>query len=81
VVQEGVMALAQLTGLPIVPASYHLNWKFRPKSWDRFQIPIPFARCEAVVGESVSVPREASDSEREALRKKLEETLRAISKD
>src|SRR5215472_22518 len=27
-VQEGVMSLAQLTGLPIIPASYHTNWKW-----------------------------------------------------
>ena len=27
VVQDGVMSLAQLTGLPIVPVSYHVNWK------------------------------------------------------
>ena len=32
-VQEGVISTAQLTGLPIVPVSYHLNWKVRPKSW------------------------------------------------
>ena len=46
VVQEGVMALAQLTGLPIIPVSYHATWKIRVKSWDRFQIPLPFSRCE-----------------------------------
>ena len=38
------MSLAQMTGLPIVPVTYHLNWKIRLKSWDRFQIPLPFAR-------------------------------------
>ena len=47
-VQEGVISTAQLTGLPIVPASYHLNWKIRLKSWDRFQVPLPFARCEVI---------------------------------
>ena len=35
-VQDGVMALAQLTGLPIVPITYNLGWKIRLKSWDRF---------------------------------------------
>jgi lysophospholipid acyltransferase (LPLAT)-like uncharacterized protein len=42
VVQDGVIALSQLTGRPIVPASYHLSWKWQAKSWDRFQIPLPF---------------------------------------
>jgi len=29
VVQDGVMALAQVTGLPIVPFSFRLSWKIR----------------------------------------------------
>ncbi len=81
VVQEGVISLAQVTGLPIIPASYFLSWKIRPKSWDRFQIPLPFSRCEMVFGRAVRVPREASDAEREALRKQLEQTLKEISRD
>jgi lysophospholipid acyltransferase (LPLAT)-like uncharacterized protein len=81
VVQEGVMALAQITGLPIVPVSYSLGWKVRPKSWDRFQIPLPFSRCEMVLAKPVRVPREASDAEREALRQQLERTLKEISQD
>jgi len=81
VVQPGVMSLAQLTGLPIVPVSYHLGWKIRAKSWDRFQIPLPFARCEMIYEKPIFVPREASDTEREALRKELETKLRAISND
>ncbi|MGA2863916.1 MAG: lysophospholipid acyltransferase family protein [Verrucomicrobiota bacterium] len=81
VVQEGVMSLAQVTGLPIVPVSYHLNWGIRSNSWDRFQIPLPFARCEVFIGKPVRVPREASDAQREALRQDLEQILRSITKD
>ena len=80
-VQEGVMGLAQVTGLPIIPASYHLNWKVQAKSWDRFQIPLPFASCEVAIGRPIRVPREASDAEREALRQQLEHTLKEISRD
>jgi lysophospholipid acyltransferase (LPLAT)-like uncharacterized protein len=81
VVQDGVMSLAQLTGLPIVPVSYHANWKIRLKSWDRFQIPLPFSRCEMIYEKPIFVPREATDAEREKLRLQLETELRAISKD
>ena len=42
IVQEGIISLAQITGLPIIPASCHLNWKFQLRSWDRFQVPVPF---------------------------------------
>ena len=78
---EGVISTAQLTGLPIVPVAYHLNWKICLKTWDRFQIPLPFARCEITTGRMLRVPRAATDVEREELRKQLETELRAITRD
>lgn len=80
-VQEGVIATAQLTGLAIVPVSYQLNWKIQLKSWDRFQIPLPFARCRVTVGQPVRVGRDSSETEREQLRQQLETELRAITRD
>lgn len=80
-VREGVISTAQLTGLVIVPASYHLNWKIQLKSWDRFQIPLPFARCEVTTGRALRVPREAGEAEREVLRAELESELRALTRD
>jgi lysophospholipid acyltransferase (LPLAT)-like uncharacterized protein len=77
VVQEGVMALAQVTGLPIIPYSCQLGWKVRVKSWDRFQIPLPFSRCEMTFGEPIRVPRGASDAERAQLREQLLDVLLA----
>jgi len=81
VVQDGVISTAQLTGLPIVPVSYRLNWKIQSGSWDRFQIPLPFARCEITTGQVLRVPREANDGEREELRKRLEAEMHAITRD
>ncbi len=81
VVQEGAMSLAQVTGFPIVPFSYHVRPKFRAKSWDRFQIPLPFARCEMNLGKPILVPREATDEQREKLRQQLENTLKELSRD
>jgi lysophospholipid acyltransferase (LPLAT)-like uncharacterized protein len=81
VVQDGVMALAQLTGLPIIPFSYHATWKIRLKSWDRFQIPLPFSRCEMRLGPPLRVPRNISDTEREAKKKELEAILHDLSRD
>jgi lysophospholipid acyltransferase (LPLAT)-like uncharacterized protein len=81
VVQDGVASLAQLTGHLIVPVSYNLNWKITVKSWDRFQIPLPFSRCEMVYEKPIRVPREATVAEREQFRQQLESSLRAISRD
>ncbi len=81
VVQEGAIALAQLTGHPIVPVSDHLSAKIHLKSWDRFQIPLPFARWHVVWGRPIQVPREATETERERLRQELENGLKAITQD
>ncbi|HYG35669.1 MAG TPA: lysophospholipid acyltransferase family protein [Clostridia bacterium] len=80
-VQDGVIALAQITGLPIIPAGYYLNRKLEVKSWDRLQIPLPFSRCEVRVGKPIYIPREASDESRKALKQQLEQTLKDLSRD
>lgn len=76
-VQEGVIALAQVTGLPIVPYSCQLDWKIRVKSWDRFQIPLPFSHCEMTFGAPIRVPREASALQRAAFGEQLRDVLMA----
>jgi len=79
--QDGIIATAQVTGLPIVPVSYHLNWKICLNSWDGFQIPLPFAHCDVVVAKPLAIPREITDEQREMYRKQLEETLKSITRD
>ncbi len=81
VVQEGIMSLAQVTGLPILPFSYNLPWKIRLQSWDRFQVPIPFSVCEMRIGAPLQVPRDISAEERAALREQLQQTLRNLTFD
>ncbi len=81
VVQEGVMSLAQITGLPVVPVSYYLSRKIQLKSWDRFQVPLPFSRCEIAVGRIIHVPREITDAGRAELRQRLEAEMGALSRD
>jgi hypothetical protein len=81
VVQEGVMSLAQLTGLPIVTFGFYAHRKIRLKSWDRFQIPLPFSRCDLSLGKPIYVPREATDAQREEIRANLQQMLSSISRD
>jgi lysophospholipid acyltransferase (LPLAT)-like uncharacterized protein len=81
VVQEGVIALAQLTGLPIIPVTCNTRGKICLKSWDRFQIPLPFSRCELILNRPIFVPREADGAQREERRLELESSLRQSSDD
>ena len=75
VVQEGVITLAQITGLPIVPFVAQIHSKKIFDSWDGFQLPFPFSRCDVHVGEFLRVPREADDEEHEAARQTLERRM------
>ena len=79
--RDGVVAAGQLTGLPILPVSYHLSAKWRLRSWDRFQIPVPFCRCRVTVGEAVWAGPDLDDAARETLRAKLQASLLAITAD
>ena len=72
VLADGAITLAQITGLPLVAASYHLGWKISLNSWDKFQIPLPFSSCEVTFGKVFNVPRELTDAERERFRIEVE---------
>lgn len=81
VVQQGVIALAQVTELPIIPVTCNTRWKLCLRTWDRFQIPLPFSRCELILNEPIVVSRRASEAEREERRRTLEQRLRQSSND
>jgi len=80
-VHDGILLLAQLTGRAIIPTSNYTRWKIRLRSWDRFQIPLPFARCELRYAAPICVPRDATDAEREQLRQQLQKSMLAITRD
>lgn len=81
VIQDGIMSLAQLTGRPILPASYNLRWKIRLKSWDGFQIPLPFSRCDLRAEKPITVPREATPEERDRIRAELQAVMMRLTED
>jgi lysophospholipid acyltransferase (LPLAT)-like uncharacterized protein len=70
-VQPGVLRLAQATGRPIVAVTYHLKWKKTLRSWDRFQVPLPFSRCQLVTETPITVPPTATESELATLGQQL----------
>jgi len=80
-VQSGIISLAQITGIPIIPVGIYVHRKKRLSSWDAFQIPFPFTRCEAILGTPIHVPREASEEEHEQARMALESALLALNRD
>ena len=80
-VQDGAIALAQITGRVLVPISHQVHWKITLRSWDRFQIPLPFSRCDIAIGKVFQVPRDLAPEAREKIRQEFEAALLAITKD
>jgi lysophospholipid acyltransferase (LPLAT)-like uncharacterized protein len=80
-IQKGIIDLAKLSGRPIIPITNFTRWKIRLRSWDRFQIPLPFARLDCYYGDPIWVPRDATEDQREQLRAKLETSMLAITRD
>jgi lysophospholipid acyltransferase (LPLAT)-like uncharacterized protein len=80
-VQPGVVSLAQMTNLPILPMSYTLAHKIIIKSWDRFQIPLPFSRCEVHLGDLIGVPRSYREKERTEVLERIRESMLALTRD
>lgn len=73
--QPGIVKLAQLSGGRIMPV--HLNYSRSLKfgTWDRFELPLPFAHVRITFSPMVTVPRRASEDEFEAIRAGLEQTM------
>ena len=75
VAQAGAVWLAKTTGNPVLP--FHLeasrHWSLR--SWDRTQIPKPFATVALVVGAPLEVPADSDDAGIERMRQLLESRL------
>lgn len=64
VVKEGVIALAQLSGAPILPMGYYAAKARELGTWDRMLVPRMFKRGVFVFGELYRVPPRMSASER-----------------
>jgi lysophospholipid acyltransferase (LPLAT)-like uncharacterized protein len=80
-VKPGIVALAQLSGRPIVATGAVLDRRFTLRSWDAFQVPLPFSRARFAMADPMIVPRDADEEERERLRAALESTLLALNPD
>ena len=55
--KPGAIMLAQITGKPILPIAVAHSFKFTFRTWDSFELPLPFSRIAIVYGEPVKVSR------------------------
>jgi lysophospholipid acyltransferase (LPLAT)-like uncharacterized protein len=72
--KPGALLLSQLSQRPVIPLSFYATraWKV---GWDRFVIPMPWARVAIAVGEPVYVPKGQDAQTLERLQEAMEGKL------
>ena len=76
---DGVLALARLAGVTILPVAVSVSRRIVLNTWDRLIIPLPFGHGAMIWGDPIAVPRDADDSVLTVLRGKLEVELIRVS--
>jgi len=78
VAQPGAVWLAKATGNPVLPFHLEASRHWTLNSWDRTQIPRPYATVALAVGTPIDVPSDADEAMQDARRRELETALEAL---
>lgn len=82
VVKDGIINIAKLAQVPIVPMVWYSpsKWLLKFKTWDEFRFPVLGVKTIALYGEPMYVPSDCSKEELELHRQKLETALNDLYK-
>jgi len=75
VVQRGVLLMAQKSGAALIPVGSAAQPCAHARSWDKYMVPLPFAKAVLALGPPISVPEGASESDIEHFRTLLQEAI------
>lgn len=76
--KQGWITLASMTGAPLLPIAYAVNWYWEWNSWDKFWLPLPFCRCVIAVGEPRCVAKKINEAELSELQAIMAEQLNQL---
>ena len=74
-VSEGIIKIAKISKVPIIPVGFESSKNFCLKSWDSFLITLPFSKCRIVWGDSITIPENLEDQEIVTYKKIIEEKI------
>ncbi len=77
IVKDGVINIAKLTQIPIVPMTWYSpsKWLLKFNTWDEFRFPFLGVKTIAVYGEPIYIPADCSKEDAEMYRQKVETAL------
>ncbi|HEX9568083.1 MAG TPA: lysophospholipid acyltransferase family protein [Rhodospirillales bacterium] len=76
---DGIVSVARLAGVPVIPAAYGATSGRFLATWDRFLVAWPFGRGVIVWGDPIEVDRDAGPDAVEAARRRIEDGLNAVT--
>jgi lysophospholipid acyltransferase (LPLAT)-like uncharacterized protein len=76
IIKSGLIRMAQLSGVPIVPLTISVNRAWILKSWDSFLIPKPFSTIFVRWDDLLPVPETLDDIAFETVRREIEKRMR-----
>ena len=74
-VSDGIIKIAKISKVPIIPVGFGSSKNFCLKSWDSFLITLPFSKCRIVWGDAITIPENLEDKEIEIYKKLIEEKI------
>lgn len=80
IVKKGIVDIARMSGVPIVPAVWWSPQKrfLKFKSWDEFRFPLTGTKLVMLFGDPIEVPSELDDEGTEKIRKQVEDAMNAL---
>lgn len=75
----GVVNVAKMSGVPVIPCSFGTTKRKHARSWDRFLIALPFSKGVFVWGEPIHVPKTAKGEELDAYQQQIEDELTRVT--
>ena len=77
----GAVALARMSGRPIIPLSWATGRAWRASGWDRMWIPRPFARGRFVMGTPIHVAANATRADMDVTTRSMETMLTELGEE
>ena len=83
VVKKGIIEIAKMANVPIVPAVYWSPQKrfLKFNSWDEFRFPLIGTNLVMLFGNPIEVPQNQTEEEIEKIRLKIENDLKELYED
>lgn len=80
IVKKGIVEIAKLSGVPIVPFAWHNPGKgfIKLKTWDEFCFPLFCKKLCLLCGNPIYVNKDADEAEIERIRKQVEDDLKML---